>query len=96
MKIETKDTTIDVFPIRKVRISHQCEEWPPNDDFHRVCQDDITYDRAKAIGMNQQQSTLVLNHMRQANTDVMGNGKDFFMMRGNTLIPIYHYSFSKL
>tara|TARA_R100000664_G_C2759758_1_gene149868 strand:+ start:4210 stop:4497 length:288 start_codon:yes stop_codon:yes gene_type:complete len=95
MKIQTKDTTIDVFPIRKVRITHQCEDWP-YDDFHRVCQDDITYDRDKTIGLNQQQATLILNQMRHSNTDVMGNGKDFFTVRGNTLIPIHHYSFSKL
>ena len=92
MKIKTNTTTIDVFPIRKVRISYKCDD-NMEDDFHRVCQKDLTIDRINTIGMNQQQATLVLEQMRQANTDVVGNGKTFFMMRGNSLIPIHHYSF---
>jgi|19_taG_2_1085344.scaffolds.fasta_scaffold29031_5 hypothetical protein len=92
MKIETTTHTIDIFPIRKVRISYKCDD-NMEDDFHRVCQKDLIIDRENTIGMNQQQSTLVLNQMRQANTDVVGNGKVFYMMRGNSLIPINHYSF---
>jgi len=92
MKIETTTEIIDIFPIRKVRISLHCDQ-DQTDDFHRVCQKDLTIDRINAIGMNQQQTTLVLEQMRQANTDVVGNGKVFYMVRGNTLIPIHHYSF---
>ena len=72
---------------------YPCE---PYDDFHRICQSEITVDRTNAIGLDQQQATLVLEAMRHSSTDVMGNGKDFYMVRGNNLIPIHHYSFSKL
>lgn len=95
MKIQTEAITIDVFPIRKVRISYRCND-TQEDDFHRVCQKDLTIDRNNTIGMNQQQTTLVLEQMRQANTDVLGNGKVFYMVRGNTLIPIHHYSFHSI
>lgn len=92
MKIETTDTTIDVFPIRKVRITYTCTEIE-DDDFHRVCQKDLVVDRENTIGLNQQQATLVLEQMRHANTDIVGNGVTFYMMRGNHLVPIHHYSF---
>ena len=58
MKIETTTHTIDIFPIRKVRISYKCDD-NMEDDFHRVCQKDLIIDRENTIGMNQQQSTLV-------------------------------------
>ena len=94
MKIETQKTIIDVFPIRRVRIT--ITESDTIDEFHRVCRDELPIDHDKVIGMDQQQTTLVLDHMRHSNTDVVGNGKEFYMVRGNTLVPIYHYSFSKL
>ena len=94
MKIETQKTIIDVFPIRRVRIT--ITESDTIDEFHRVCRDELTIDHDKVIGMDQQQTTLLLDNMRHSNTDVVGNGKEFYMVRGNTLVPIYHYSFSKL
>ena len=94
MKIETQKHTIDVFPIRRVRI--EITETDTIDEMHRVGRDELTIDHDKIIGMDQQQTTLVLEHMRHSNTDVVGYGKDFYMVRGNNLIPIYHYSFSKL
>jgi methyl coenzyme M reductase subunit D len=96
MKIETEKTIIDVFPIRRVRITITEPDTDTIDEFHRVCRDEVTIDYNKIIGMDQEQTTLVLEHMRHSNTDVVGNGKDFYMVRGNNLIPIYHYSFSKL
>jgi len=94
MKIETLDRKIDIFPIRKVRITHRPQT--TDDDFHRVCTSEVRVDRSNAIGLNQSQATLILDVMRQANTDLMGNGKEFFMVRGNNLIPIEHSSFSQL
>tara|TARA_R110000824_G_scaffold54463_12_gene150299 strand:- start:173 stop:460 length:288 start_codon:yes stop_codon:yes gene_type:complete len=95
MKIETTTTTIDVFPIRRVRIDSQCDH-TATDDIHIVCQEELRVDRVNTIGLNQQQATLILTHMREANTDLMGNGKEFYMVRGNCLVPIQHYSFAKL
>ena len=94
MKIETQEKTLDLFPIRMVRITNHPTE--PIDDFHRVCRDELTIDQENVIGMDQYQTTLVLDQMRHSNTDVVGNGQSFFMVRGNNLIPIHHYSFSKL
>ena len=94
MKIETQEKTLDLFPIRRVRITNHPTE--PIDDFHRVCRDELTIDQENVIGMDQYQTTLVLDQMRHSNTDIVGNGQSFFMVRGNNLIPIHHYSFSKL
>ena len=94
MKIETPNKTIDVFPIRRVRITAYRTE--PIDDFHRVCVSDVSVNHDGILGMNQHQTTIVLDQMRYANTDLIGNGKDFFMVRGNNLIPISHSSFKEL
>ena len=95
MKIETDHFTIDVFPIRKVRIGSECYDVKA-DEFHRVCLEELLIDRSNTIGLNQQQATLILSSMRDANTDVVGNGKIFYMVRGNHLVPIHHHSFFKL
>ena len=92
MKIETKNKTIDIFPIRKVRINGTNTE----DEFVRVASQDLIVDHDKIIGMDQQQTTRVLNHMRHSNTDLMGNGKEFYIVRGNNLIPVWHSLFRNL
>tara|TARA_R110000824_G_scaffold21748_14_gene80828 strand:+ start:5565 stop:5852 length:288 start_codon:yes stop_codon:yes gene_type:complete len=95
MIIETQDKTIDVFPIRRVRITRYPSA-EPSDEFHRVCQKDITVYSENAIGLNQHEATLILDEMRHSSTDIIGNGKDFYMVRGNSLIPIFHDSFPTL